>query len=85
MAVDGSGSYPSSGGKKKKKSGGGGGFGDPLERPAEQVAEDVRLGYVSREAAQRDYGVVLDAGLRVDSIQTEALRASFGRGEHQTS
>src|SRR2546428_305919 len=35
--------------------GGGGGFGDPLERPAEQVLQDVTSGYVSVEAARRDY------------------------------
>ncbi len=36
---------------------GGGGWGDPRERPREQVARDVELGYVSREAARRDYGM----------------------------
>ncbi|MFN8457208.1 MAG: hypothetical protein U0401_21525 [Anaerolineae bacterium] len=29
-------------------------------RPAEQVAEDVRNGYITREAAEREYGVMLD-------------------------
>jgi N-methylhydantoinase B len=38
----------------------GGGWGPPLERPVEDVAEDVRDGYVSVEQAERDYGVVLD-------------------------
>ncbi len=38
---------------------GGGGFGDPATRDPERVARDVRLGYVSREAARRDYGVAL--------------------------
>src|SRR5262249_33388206 len=37
--------------------GGGGGYGPPSERDAEAIREDVREGYVSREAAQRDYGV----------------------------
>ena len=41
-------------------SGGGGGYGSPFERPAEQVAEDVRQGYVSVEAAAEKYGVVID-------------------------
>lgn len=36
---------------------GGGGWGDPLQRPVEAVARDIRLGYVSAEAAMRDYGV----------------------------
>ena len=34
---------------------GGGGFGDPRERDPERVERDVRLGYVTREAAERDY------------------------------
>jgi len=34
---------------------GGGGFGDPRERDPERVARDVRLGYVTPEAAARDY------------------------------
>ena len=38
------------------ETGGGGGFGNPLERDRERVGADVRAGYVSREAAQRDYG-----------------------------
>ena len=40
---------------------GGGGFGSPLERDPEQVAHDVREGYVSQEAAHQDYGVVVSA------------------------
>lgn len=34
---------------------GGGGYGDPLARPTEAVAEDVREGYVSADAARRHY------------------------------
>ena len=40
--------------------GGGGGFGNPLERDPERVVADVRDGYVSVDAAARDYGVVID-------------------------
>jgi N-methylhydantoinase B len=36
---------------------GGGGWGNPLRRDREAVARDVRLGYVSAEAAWRDYGM----------------------------
>ena len=36
---------------------GGGGWGDPLMRPVEAVARDIRLGHVSAQAARRDYGV----------------------------
>jgi N-methylhydantoinase B len=35
---------------------GGGGYGDPLKRDKSKIARDVALGYVSREAAKRDYG-----------------------------
>lgn len=53
---------------------GGGGWGDPLQRPTEKVALDVRRGLVSVEGALR-YGVVLDAQGQVDTPATEALRA----------
>jgi N-methylhydantoinase B len=54
---------------------GGGGLGDPLLRPTEMVAEDVRNGLVSAPAAARDYGVVFDPDGCVDAGATEALRA----------
>ena len=38
---------------------GGGGFGDPRQRAPEQVLNDVVNGYISIEAAARDYGVVV--------------------------
>jgi len=43
------------------RSGGGGGYGSPLERPIEDVREDVRQGYVSVHEAAELYGVVIDA------------------------
>ena len=39
---------------------GGGGYGDPLERDIDRVEADVREGYVSLEAAEKDYGVIVD-------------------------
>ena len=39
---------------------GGGGFGDPSQRDPQRVRDDVRAGYVSSEAAARDYGVVIE-------------------------
>lgn len=57
---------------------GGGGYGDPYKRPAERVREDVIDGYVSREAAERDYGVVLTDDLEIDTDATESLRAAAG-------
>lgn len=38
---------------------GGGGYGDPFQRSTELVLNDVVNGYVSLEAAERDYGVVI--------------------------
>jgi N-methylhydantoinase B len=38
-------------------SAGGGGYGSPLDRPRDQVREDVREGFVSPEAAQKFYGL----------------------------
>lgn len=54
---------------------GGGGYGDPLERPAEKVAQDVRRGYYDRAAARRDYGVIVrPEDWSVDVEATELLR-----------
>lgn len=56
--------------------GGGGGWGSPLEREPERVLEDVRQGFVSVNAAARDYGVVIDADtLELDLAATEQNRA----------
>ena len=54
---------------------GGGGFGDPVARDPALVARDVRLGYVSRQAAQRDYKVVLNDDLAPDLAATAKARA----------
>jgi N-methylhydantoinase B len=59
---------------------GGGGHGDPLARDAERVLADVREGLVSREAAERDYGVVLEPAARswvIDRTATQARRAQL--------
>lgn len=52
---------------------GGGGIGDPLLRPADEVALDVRLGHVTPEQAHAHYGVVLH-GHHVDETATTAAR-----------
>ncbi len=57
---------------------GGGGYGAPDMRPVEQVAQDVRLGLVSPEAARRDYAVVLDDAGAVNGQATAKLRAKAG-------
>jgi N-methylhydantoinase B len=56
------------------ESGGGGGFGNPLERPVNEVLQDVRFGYVSRDAARQNYGVVIGEDFEVDLPATERLR-----------
>jgi N-methylhydantoinase B len=66
---------------------GGGGYGDPFERDPVAVLDDVVNGYVSPEAAARDYGVVirylgaagqlvrLPEHFAVDEAATQRLRA----------
>ncbi len=61
--------------------GGGGGWGNPLDREPQKVLDDVLDEYVSREAAERDYAVVLtgsleDLDLAIDTQATDALRRS---------
>ena len=53
---------------------GGGGLGDPFERDPMKVAEDVDLGLVSRQAAERDYGVMLRDDHTVDQDATASRR-----------
>ena len=54
---------------------GGGGFGDPLDRDASAVLRDYSRGWVSRETAERIYGVVVDAdGKKIDVAATEERR-----------
>jgi N-methylhydantoinase B len=56
---------------------GGGGFGDPRERDPEQVRDDVAEGYVTPEAAERVYGVVLrqvDGNWQLDEAATAQRR-----------
>lgn len=56
-----------------------GGFGNPMKRDAEKVLSDVLDGFTNREAAERDYGVVLKEttnGLEIDEAGTEKLRTA---------
>jgi N-methylhydantoinase B len=55
------------------ETGGGGGHGHPFDRPPELVLQDIRNGFVSREAALRDYGVAV-SGDAVDEAATTELR-----------
>jgi N-methylhydantoinase B len=57
---------------------GGGGYGDPLERDPSAVLADLREGYISATAAERDYGVVIaetEQGFTVDHEATAHRRA----------
>ncbi|MCC6627323.1 MAG: hydantoinase B/oxoprolinase family protein [Chloroflexi bacterium] len=64
---------------------GAGGWGDPLARDPACVLADVCNEFVSREAAERDYGVVLDeAGRAVDEAATVRERARR-RGERPSA
>ena len=53
---------------------GGGGFFSPQERDPELVRQDVLNGYVSLQAAQEEYGVVLNESLTIDWQATEWIR-----------
>ena len=65
------------------RSAGGGGYGDPTERSPAKVAEDVREGYVSVEAAYHLYGVVLDRTGAVDGVATAAQRKRIVATRHR--
>ena len=54
--------------------GGGGGFWNPLERDPARVLDDVRSGYVSLEAARRDYGVSIRQNGRKFELDVEGTR-----------
>lgn len=62
---------------------GGGGYGNPIDRPAEQVRRDVRDGVISRATAYELHGVVLseDWDPALDDAATAARRAELGRVE----
>lgn len=71
-------------------SGGGGGYGPALNRPPAEVLRDVIYGYVSRDGARDDYGVVIieatDGSLAVDEAETTGLRSTLAgqpRPRHQ--
>ena len=62
---------------------GGGGWGDPLDRPYDEVERDLRWGKVSFEGARRDYGVVATGDLDqpvIDTSASDALREQL-RGD----
>ncbi len=57
---------------------GGGGWGHPFDRDMDLVLDDVRAGYISRTAAEGDYGIVLrevDDEIELDVQGSEQYRA----------
>ncbi|HYH93873.1 MAG TPA: hydantoinase B/oxoprolinase family protein [Candidatus Saccharimonadales bacterium] len=76
---------PDAGGRAKIRAGmllsdftqGGGGFGDPLDRPAPAVADDVARRVVSRRIAAAVYGVHLAGDGFADEPTTERARAAI--------
>jgi len=59
--------------------GGGGGYGPSLERQPDEVLSDVKNGYVSKEKAEEEYGVVIDQETMTVNIQeTQKLRRLLG-------
>ena len=59
------------------QSAGGGGYGDPLTREIHRVAEDLRAGLISCQAAKDVYGVVLKEDGTIDSDASKERRASL--------
>ena len=55
--------------------GGGGGYGNPFEREPEKVLKDYVCGYISRERALTEYGVVITSAGELDLEATMKVRA----------
>jgi N-methylhydantoinase B len=59
---------------------GGGGYGPPWERKVEHVLDDLIDGYISRNAAENEYGLRFsNSGLEIDAVATRQARAAMGR------
>jgi 5-oxoprolinase (ATP-hydrolysing)/N-methylhydantoinase A len=53
---------------------GGSGFGSAYERPLAAIARDLAEGYITADAAARDYGVVVGQDGKLDMAQSEKRR-----------
>ena len=58
---------------------GGAGYGDPLDRPVDEVQRDLDQGYITAEGAEREYGCVLGDG-GIDTAATASRRIQLKRG-----
>jgi N-methylhydantoinase B len=56
---------------------GGGGWGDPLDRPVDEVLRDIAWRKVSVAGAREDYGVVVKDDGTADEAATEQLRVEM--------
>ncbi|KIL44606.1 hydantoinase B/oxoprolinase family protein [Jeotgalibacillus soli] len=57
----------------------GGGYGNPLERDPEQVLSDVLDGYINKEKAFDDYGVIITDLNMVDHVKTNNQRVLMAK------
>jgi N-methylhydantoinase B len=65
---------------------GGGGFGDPIDRDPQAVLRDFGRGWMSREIAERVYGVILDEdGKSVNVAATDARRRQTRESRKQNA
>jgi N-methylhydantoinase B len=55
------------------ETGGGGGWGNPFDRPVEQVFDDWQGGFISADAARMHYGVAIK-NTKLDQVETAVLR-----------
>ena len=60
------------------RTGGGGGWGDPFDRPADAVANDVAEGLITTAAARKLYGVAVRGDMSLDEKATQKLRTRVG-------
>lgn len=64
----------------------GGGWGHPFDREADQVRRDVLSGFVSRESARADYGVIMDPDtFELDLSATKEASAPSARTSCSTA
>jgi N-methylhydantoinase B len=64
-----------------KRSGGGGGFGSPLDRDVNCVERDVIQGYISKESAEKNYGLMFKPGSATADTAATASRRAEMRGK----